>query len=81
MVKDKITGLKLEGGSKINPSQKEDLKLVDDNLKKLSKEDATKMHQNLQNELNQVDNKDYLKYIEDMLTDSNALTESNQSAA
>ena len=37
IVKDKMKGIKMEGGSKINPRETEDLYLVDDNLKKMSK--------------------------------------------
>ena len=35
MVKDKMKGLNMEGGSKMNKA--EDLNLVDDNLKRMSK--------------------------------------------
>ena len=67
MVKKTTKDLNMEGGQKMNRQECEDLKQVNDKLKKLNKEDAAKVHANIQGELNKGENKDYLDYIEDVL--------------
>jgi len=70
-MKDKMKDLNLEGGSVIlSTSQSfENLKMIDDSIKGLSKVDANKLKKNLEEDLKRAD-QGYLQYIEDVLEDS-----------
>lgn len=67
IVKKSTKDLNMEGGSRINRQDNESLKHVNENLKRLSTADASKLHENVQKQLHTKENEDYLKYIEDAL--------------
>lgn len=68
IVKEKLKDLQLEGGSR---SRYVETKGVSDQIKTLNMSEAAKVRANIQRELQAKENREYLDYIEDLLTESN----------